>query len=104
MTAAAIRAADLELVLAAARLRRFNGGRTCQLCALTACPVITLECHDRARARPSYRETARRHGMSPARVTPMQRERGRLEVLRTWGSGIRALQAEPAHVLNGGRP
>ena len=29
-------------------------------------------------------------------------ERGRAEVVKTWGVGIRALKAEPQYVLNGG--
>lgn len=113
-TVATIRARDLGLVLAAAKLRRWNNGRTCQLCALSEHPTIALDCHYPGSKSSSYREAASRHGISPARVWPMQRGRiarlfervqrvhGRREVLRTWGVGIRALKAEPAHVLNGG--
>lgn len=113
-TAATIRAKDLELVLAAAKMRRWNKGRTCQLCALTGCPTITLNCDDRLSRKASYREAVVRYGISPARVTPMQRglisgvfdrvqrRHGRGEVLRTWGAGVKALRAEQAYVLNGG--
>jgi hypothetical protein len=113
-TTATIRARDLSLVLAAAKLRRYTNGRTCQLCALSEAPVITVDCHEREWLRPHARADAQRFGISPARVLPMQRghigrlaERvqrmhGRREVLKTWGDGIRALLAEPQHVLNGG--
>jgi len=109
-----IRAADLPLVIASMKLRRFNGGRTCQLCALSEAPTIEVNCRDSRGARQRAQAEALRWGISPARVSPMrrgdigrliervQREHGRREVLRTWGSGIRALQQEPLHVLNGG--
>lgn len=110
-----IRAQDLHLLLAAARLRRFTHGRTCQLCALSAAPLIEVDCATSSRwTRPGAIDDARRFGLNPARVTPMQRghiaqvyertnrEHGRREVLRTWGAGIRALRAEPRHVFNGG--
>lgn len=112
-TTATIRASDLPLVLAKAR--RWNSGRTPQLCALSEGPVIQLDCATSSRwTRPGLADDVRRYGVSPARVTPMQRghialayertnrERGRAEVLRTWGAGIRALRAEPRYVLNGG--
>lgn len=112
---ATIRASDLPLVLAAAKARRRNHGRTPQLAALSGCPVIEVDCRSSSHwTRPGLIRAAHKHGTSPARVTPMQRghialvyERvaalgGRREVLRTWGSGIRALRAEPRYVLNGG--
>lgn len=112
---ATIRASDLPLVLAAAKLSRWTKGRTCQLAALSAGPVIEVDCRSSSRwTRPGLIDAAKRFGISPARVTPMHRghialvyervnrERGRAEVLRTWGTGIRALRAEPRYVLNGG--
>ena len=69
-----VRADDLPLVLAAAKLRRRNAGRTCQLAALSAGPVIQLDCRSSSRwTRPGLRDDARRLGLSPARVMPMQR-------------------------------
>lgn len=113
-TPATIRAQDLILVLAAAKLRRITHGRSCQLCALTPAPVIEVDCGRNSRwTRPGLADEARRYGLSPARCTPMQRghialryertarEHGRREVLRTWGAGIRSLRAEPRYVLNG---
>jgi len=110
-----IRAADLPLVLAAAKMRHRNGGRTCQLCALTPAPVIQVDCATNSYwTRAGLAADARRFGLSPARVMPMlrghialvyeriNRAHGRSEVLRTWGAGIRTLRAEPRHVLNGG--
>jgi hypothetical protein len=115
MHTATIRAADLPLVLAAAKLRRRNAGRTCQLAALSAGPVIQVDCASNSQwTRPGLRDEARRFGLSPSRVRPLERghialvyerinrEHGRREVLRTWGAGIRSLRAEPRHVLNGG--
>lgn len=111
---ATIRATDLPLVLAAAKMRRFNGGRTCQLCTLSEGPIINVECRDSVGARQRAQAEAMRLGISPARVSPMrrgdigrlvervQRTHGRREVLRTWGIGMRALLQEPLHVLNGG--
>ncbi|MES2910578.1 MAG: hypothetical protein V4718_04270 [Pseudomonadota bacterium] len=76
--------------------------------------MITYTCSDQVRNGPDGAARALKYGMSPARVWPMQRgdiasvfervkhEHGRKEVSKTWGAGIRALQAEPAYVLNGG--
>lgn len=112
---ATIRAADLGLLLAAAKLRRYTKGRTCQLCALSEGPVIEVDCARTSRwTRPDMLAAARRSGISPARVMPLtrgfiyrvfertNREHGRREVLRTWGVGIRALNSEPRWTLNGG--
>lgn len=112
MTTATIPADKLDLLLASAKLRRWNHGRTAQFCVLSAGPVLTTHCHDRHRA--GIREQAPRFGVSRAIFQPLQRggiaelfERVRLahgleEVRRTWGTGIRALRAEPRYVLNGG--
>jgi hypothetical protein len=107
-----IRANDLQLVCVAAKARRLLG--TCQLCALSEHPAIEISCRDHSRGYSAgYVERAKRYGLSPARVQPMkrgdigrvyervQREHGRREVVKTWGVGIRALQAEPLYVLNG---
>lgn len=114
MSTATIRAADLPLVLFAAKLRRYNQGRTCQLCALSAEPLIAVSCADERTRRERMQAHALRMGTSPARVSPLQRgdislvvertqrQHGSREVQRTWGAGVRALRAEPRHVLNGG--
>ena len=115
MHTATIRADDLPLVLAAAKMRRRTAGRTCQLCALTPAPVIRVDCAANSQwIRPGLAAEARRVGIGQSRVMPMQRghialvyertnrQHGRREVQRTWGAGIRTLRAEPRHVLNGG--
>lgn len=111
---ATIRAKDLSLLLGAVKLRKYTSGRTCQLCTLSEAPIISVECRYRDIERRHAEAAARRFGISPARVTPMQRgeivrviertqvEHGRREVLRTWGTGIRVLLQEPRYVLNGG--
>jgi hypothetical protein len=111
---ATIRAGDLPLVLASIKLRKYTGGRTCQLCALSEAPLISVDCHDSQRTRERAKAEALRYGRSRARVMPMQRghiarliERvqrthGRRETLHTWAAGIRALLREPRCVLNGG--
>jgi hypothetical protein len=102
-----ISADHLAAVLAAHKLRRYSAGQTCQLCALTAAPLVSVDCHE------GRKPLAVPHR---ALVSPMQRGRihslytrtrlqhGLAEVRRTWGAGLRALLAEPAHVLNGGKP
>lgn len=114
---ASIRAEDLRLVLQAEKLRRHTRGRTCRLCALTDAPWLQTSCaentHRLALADPLYhRPSATR----APRVQPMQRghiasviyftrqRRGLSEVRRTWGAGLRALLAEPHHILHGGQP
>jgi hypothetical protein len=109
-----IRACDLPLVLASIKLRKYTGGRTCQLCALSDAPLISVDCRDSQRTRERAKAEALRFGRSRARVMPMQRghigrliERvqrthGRRETLHTWAAGIRALLREPRYVLNGG--
>ena len=39
---ATIRASDLPLALASIKLRKYTGGRTCQLCALSEAPLISV--------------------------------------------------------------
>ncbi|MDO9032879.1 MAG: hypothetical protein Q7V09_20825 [Hydrogenophaga sp.] len=103
---------DLELVLFSARMRRNNKGRTCLLAATTAAPIMELDCSRRHSL--LGRNKAPRFGLSKCNAGPMSRghvaeliERTRLlhglpEVRKTWGAGLRALLAEPRHVLNGG--
>lgn len=113
-TAATIRFTDLQLALVGAKARRAFG--TCQLCALSEHPMIEIGCSDHHRGYAAgYVERAKAFGLSPARVMPMRRgdiaslyervkrEHGRGEVVKTWGVGIKALQAEPLYVLNGGK-
>lgn len=107
---ATIRVQDLSLVLASIRVRKYTEGRTCRLCALSEAPAIALTCRDHG----LDRSKAARYGVSPVRCSPIQRgeistlfervarEHGRREVLKTWGVGIRVLQAEPKYVLDGG--
>lgn len=114
--AATVSAEALQLVLVAHRMRRYNRGRTCQLCALSARPLIQVDCASNSEhTRPGLIAEAQRLGASRVEASPMLRghiarlyERtrlwhGRAEVLRTWRAGIRALQGEPRHVLNGGK-
>ena len=107
-----IRASDLRFVLAAYRMRRSNGGRTCQLAVLTAGPVLHADCSHRNRQR--RREDVLLYGSLKTQVTPLDRGHmadlvlrtrvfhGLAEVRKTWGVGIKALLAEPRYVLNGG--
>ena len=101
---ATIAADSLHLVLAAAKLRRYTKGRTCQLCAISPGPTIEVDCGSSSIfSRPGMVAEAKKFGISRASVTPMRRghigrlyERTRLfhglpEVKRTWGAGIRAL-------------
>lgn len=112
-TPAIIRAVDVSLVLHAHKLRRYTRGRTCQMCALSPAPMLDVDCNARW-GRADLTAASIRMGLRKCQVSPMQRgyisrvyERvklrgGRAELLRTWGAGIRALRAEPRHVLNGG--
>ena len=107
-----IKVSDLKLALAACRLRRYTGGKTCQIAAITAGTIIEVDCRSAGRLR--LRTDALRLGKSRLTVTPMNRghigdliERTRVfhglaEVRKTWGVGIKALLAEPRYVLNGG--
>lgn len=107
-------AADLALLAGAAKLRRYTRGRTCQLCVLSGSIPMQVDCHNRSPS-PSALEYARRLRAGAPLVAPMQRGHighlfeliklrgGVHEVRRTWGTGIRALRAEPRYVLNGGR-
>jgi hypothetical protein len=113
--AACIRVEDLRTCLFAAQARRLTQGQVCQLCTLTAGPVLEVDCHSR-RPWPTDAHAAQQFGLRAPNASPLARghiaavfERvrllhGRAEVLRTWGQGVRALRAEPRHVLNGGRP
>lgn len=109
-----IPATAVELCAAAARLRRYNSGRSCALAALTPAPVLPLECHSGLSKSDAWRDDVRAHGVRTCNTGPLQRGRisylyeqvrlrhGLPEVRATWGAGIRALRAEPRHVLNGG--
>lgn len=109
-----IRLKDLHLVMASVKLRRWNHNDTCLLVALSESSLIQLDCH-RRNVEPSHVENAIKMGKSPVRVSPMDRghiaaliervrwQRGLPEIRKTWGTGIRALLAEPKYVLNGGR-
>lgn len=107
-----IKVSDLKFALASYRLRRYTGGQTCQIAAITAGTIIEVDCSSAGRLR--MRTDALRLGKSHLTVSPMNRghigdliERtrvfhGRAEVRKTWGVGIKALLAEPRYVLNGG--
>lgn len=111
---ATIHAHDLALAFASVKLRKYAGGRTCQLCAFSEGPVISVDCHDSQRTHEWAKAEALRFGRSRARVMPMQRgdiarlieqvqrTYGRRETIRTWGAGMRVLLREPRYVLNGG--
>ncbi|PKO30474.1 MAG: hypothetical protein CVU36_08645 [Betaproteobacteria bacterium HGW-Betaproteobacteria-9] len=108
----AINVEHLRLVLASAKLRRYTSGGTCLLAAYTAAPLLRADCSSRSRQR--MREDAVHRGEHAPMVTLMERghvaelilrtrmNHGLAEVRKTWGAGLRSLQAEPRHVLNGG--
>ena len=108
----AIQLEHLRLALASAKLRRHNKGGTCLLAAVTAAPLLRADCSSTSRLR--MREDAMRHGQAKPMTTLMERghlaelilrtrlHHGLTEVRKTWGAGLRDLQAEPLHVLNGG--
>jgi hypothetical protein len=115
MSGATIRADALQLVLFAHKLRRHTHGGTCQLCALSAAPMIEVDCCSASQwVRPGLIAQAKRFGASHISASLLRRghisrlyervrlERGLAEVKRTWRTGLRALRAEPRHVLNGG--
>ncbi|KQM72955.1 hypothetical protein [Xylophilus sp. Leaf220] len=111
---ATIRVADLSLALMACKMRRANRGRTAQFCALSAYPGIDVDCRHGVDERGRRTAAALALGESRARFMPLARghiatlierthlHHGRKEMLRTWGVGVRALLAEPQHILNGG--
>jgi len=111
----AIPAAKLQLVLAAHKLRAWTQGKTCQLAVMTSAPVTQIDCFRRP-PRASELGAARRNGSYNPYCSPMKRghlaalffrvkmRHGPREVTKTWGVGIRTLQQEPAHLLNGGAP
>lgn len=104
---------QLQLALVTAKARKRNSGRTGQFCVLTAAPVVQVDCHTRW-ARATVMAEARYRAPREALMQPMmrghintlyqrvRREHGLAEVRRTWRTGIKALLAEPAYVLNGG--
>jgi hypothetical protein len=112
-----IPADHLVTVLAAHKLRRYTQGRTCQLCVVTAAPLLQVDCHHGSRhTTAAKRAQALKDGNWPPHITPLRRghisslyartrlHHGLKEVRRTWGAGLRALLAEPKHALNGGQP
>lgn len=105
----------LELALSAAKLRRLNNGRTAQFCALTPAPTIQADCRlNGPWSRAGLVEASKKSGLGRAGLWPMQRGHiaklyehvrrtgGLAEVRATWGTGIKALRAEPRYVLSGG--
>jgi len=112
-----IRAGDLALVLGSIKLNRFTKGKTCRLAAMTAAPIVEVDCaHGRNPMLHSpgfFAEAVRfaASGKTGPRVVPFNRgtlgmliervarERGRRELQRTFGAGIQALRREPRHVL-----
>jgi hypothetical protein len=107
-----VKLTDLRLVLYTAKLRKHTSGRTCLMAATTPAPILEVDCSSRNRMR--GREDAQRIGLARCNTGPMRRghvaeliERTRTlhglpEVRKTWGAGLRALKAEPRHILNGG--
>jgi hypothetical protein len=107
-----VKLTDLRLVLYTAKLRRHTKGRTCLMAVTTPAPILEVDCSSRNRMR--GREDAQRLGLTRCNTGPMHRghlaeliERTRTlhglpEVRKTWGAGLRALKAEPRHILNGG--
>ncbi len=114
-TTQTIRADDLRLVLAAQKLRRHTNGRTPALCVLSPGPLLAVDCATSSRhSRPGLIATAKRlgtchlHGQILQRghigrlIERTRRVHGLAEIKRTWRTGLRALLAEPRHVLRGG--
>ncbi len=111
---ATIRVADLSLALMACKMRRANRGRTAQFCALSAYPGLDVDCRHGIAERGRRTAAALALGACGIRAMPLVRghiaalferthlHHGRKEMLRTWGVGVRALLAEPRHILNGG--
>ena len=110
-----IRADDLRLVLAAHKLRRYSHGRTPALCVLSPGPYLHVDCASSSEhTRPGLIATAKRLGTSPLHgqlqqrghiarlIERTRRQHGLAEVKRTWRTGLRALLAEPRHVLHAG--
>lgn len=113
--AAAISVAGLRLALMSARARRLFEGRTPLLCTLSDRPILQVDCASSSHwTRPGLIQEARRLGASRLEAEPLPRghiarlyervrlEHGLPEVRRTWRAGLRALRAEPRHVLHGG--
>lgn len=113
---ARIRAEDVRLVLATAKLRRHTRGHTNTFAAYSPAPLIDADCHQgRPPSDEQLRQSCRTAGRSIT-VGPITRgyvcnvfERTRQlhgldEVRRTWGTGIRALRAEPRYILRIGGP
>lgn len=116
MSTATIRAEDLRLVLATIKAARHTITPLAWFAVITPGSLLEVDCFS-AQRWPETTAAARRIWQagtrSPVRFTPMQRghiarlyervarEHGRGEVLKTWGAGIRALQAEPRYTLKG---
>lgn len=113
---ATIRADDVRLVLATAKLRRHTRGHTSTFAAYTPGPLIEADCHH---GRPPSDDLLRQCLRTAGRgitVGPITRgymalvwERTRMhhglaEVRRTWRAGLRELRAEPRYVLRIGGP
>lgn len=106
-----IRADDLALVLGSLKLHRYSRGRTCVLAAMSPAPMIQVDCHCGRPPSADLLQLALRTQGRGARIGPLNRgsiaqlyertlrSRGRAEVQRTWGAGIRALRDEPRHTL-----
>lgn len=109
-----IPASDLNLVLFSFKMRQRSGGRTCILAAVTPGPMVEVDCRRGGPPSAELLRVAEKTAGRGIRVGPIQRgnisllyERtlrqwGRAEVVKTWGTGIRALRAEPRFVLHGG--
>ena len=112
--AATIRLQDLELVLATVKAKRSISRDLAWFCALSEHPTISVDCGSNPRIHQDLLESAKRYGLSRARVQPMRRGhiaklfertrwlRGMPEVRKTWRTGIRALLTENKYTLQGG--
>ena len=112
-----IRAADLALVLASFKLSRHTQGKAPTLAAMTAAPVVQVDCAAGRNPRvysPAFyceavavaRTGKQRPGVAPMTrgtvamlIERVAREGGRKELLRTFGAGISELRREPRHTL-----
>lgn len=107
-----IPAKDLDMVLAARRAARHNGNLA-KFCIMSRRPIIEIGCRCSSHSKLAKREAAARFGLTPGGIQPMERgqigelyervkaEHGRATVVRTWGTGIRALRGEPRFTFKG---
>lgn len=102
---------SVKLALEMCKVRKINSGRTAMLAAYTPAPVVQTDCSSRKRLRAraldvdlGMRNQAGllERGHLHELIERTRLHHGLAEVRKTWGTGLRALLAEPRHTLNGG--